>query len=106
MEAAIFPEVADRWKQGIVATVAAMATSPPTGDFFQWERRRFRSLRLLEDATPESAAARIAADLRRDGVPRNLYRDISELAAETLGEVLNSLGETRVFRLGPDLGGS
>jgi len=104
VEAAVFPEAADRWEQGIVATIAAMAAGPPTGDFFQWERRRFRSLRLQEDATPQSAAARIVADLRREGVPRDLNQAISELAAETIGEVLNGLGETRVFRLGPDLG--
>jgi hypothetical protein len=103
-QVAAVPEAADRWERRIVDAVTSLVAGPPKGEFFQWARRRFRTRRLLADAGPEAASVRIGRDLLRDGLVRNLDAEIWALSEEGVAAALGGLGETRVLRLGPDLG--
>jgi predicted Zn-dependent peptidase len=104
IEATVFPEAADRWEERILAEVRRLAAAPIPDDFFRWRRRRFRTARLLEQAAPEAEAARMTADLLREGTVRNMDVSIWDLDAETLQAAAASLGEPRIFRYGPELG--
>lgn len=104
VEAAVFPESADRWEQRILSVVRELADEEMGEDFFRWRRRRFRAARLLEEAAPEREAQRMAADLLRHGRVRNLGLEIWGLDALALQHAARSLGAPRIFLLGPDLG--
>ena len=104
VEAAVAPEASERFEQEILQVVSSLIEEPPEGDFFTWDRRRFRTARLLTEAAPERAVARITSDLMRDGESRNVAEDIWEITPEAVARALRALGEPRVFRLGPDLG--
>ncbi len=104
IEATVFPEAADRWEQRILGEVRRLADTLIPDDFFRWRRRRFRTARLLEQASPEAEAARITSDLLREGIVRNMDVSIWDLDAEALQAAAASLGEPRIFRYGPDLG--
>jgi predicted Zn-dependent peptidase len=106
VEAAVFPEATGRWEERITGAVRSLAEEPIPEDFFRWRRRRFRTARLLEEATPEAQAARMTADLLRDGVVRDLGLEIWGLDTQAVGETARALGEPRIFILGPDLAGS
>jgi hypothetical protein len=49
---------------------------PPEGDFFAWDRRRFRTPQLLTEAATERSVARITSDLMRDCESRDLVENI------------------------------
>jgi hypothetical protein len=104
VEAAVFPEATARWEGRITGAVRRLAEEPIPEDFFSWRRRRFRTARLLEEAAPEAEAARMTADLLRDGVVRDLGLEIWGLTAAAVVETARALGEPRIFVLGPDLG--
>ena len=104
VEAAVAPEASERFEQEILQVVSSLIEEPPEGDFFTWDRRRFRTARLLTEAAPERAVARITSDLMRDGESRNVAEDIWEITPGAVARALRALGEPRVFRLGPDLG--
>ena len=104
VEAAVTPEASERLEQEILQVVSSLADEPPEGDFLTWDRRRFRAARLLTEAAPERAVARITSDLMRDGESRDVAEDIWEITPEAVGGALRALGDPRVFRLGPDLG--
>lgn len=103
LEATVFPEAADRWEARILGAVTRLRDEDMGEDFFSWRRRRFRTARLLEEAAPEQEATRMTADLLRTGRVRDLASEIWGLHARTLREAARSLGEPRIFRLGPDL---
>ena len=105
IEAVVSPEAADRTERYIKATVDRLSERPPEGELFLWARRRFRAARLLDQSVPENAAARISADLLRDGAPRDLREEIWDISPATAAGALSLLGEPRVFLLSPDLGG-
>ena len=104
VEAAVAPEASERFEQEILRVVSSLVEEPPRGDFFTWDRRRFRTARLLTEAVPERAVARITSDLMRDGESRDLAEEIWETTSGVVARALLALGEPRVFRLGPDLG--
>lgn len=104
VEGAVAPEASERFEQEVVRVVSDLALAPPAGDFFTWDRRRFRTARLLTEATPELAVARITSDLLRDGKRRDLAEDMWEITPAAVAAALLALGQPRVFRLGPDLG--
>lgn len=106
VEAAVFPEATARWEARITRALRRFADEPIPDDFFRWRRRRFRTARLLEEGAPEAEAARMTADLLRDGVVRDLSLEIWALDAAAVGEAARALGEPRIFILGPDLGGA
>ena len=104
VEAAVAPGAAERFEQEILSVVSSLIEEPPEGEFFTWDRRRFRTAQLLAEAAPERAVARITSDLMRDGKSRDLAEDIWGITPETVAHALRALGEPRIFRLGPDLG--
>ena len=104
VEAAVTPEASERFEQKILQVVSSLTEQPPEGDFFTWDRRRFRTARFLTEAAPEHAVARITSDLMRDGDSRDMAEDIWEITPGAVASALLALGEPRVFRLGPDLG--
>ena len=104
VEAAVAPGAADRFEQEILGVVSSLMEEPPEGEFFAWDRRRFRTAQLLTDAAPERAVARITSDLMRTGKRRDLAEDIWEITPQAVARAVRSLGEPRIFRLGPDLG--
>lgn len=105
VEASVLPEAADRWEARIVEAVAGLSDAPLQGDFFRWRRRRFRTVRLLEETAPEREARRMTADLLRTGVARDLSTEIWRLDPEAVREAAAALGEPRILRMGPDLTG-
>jgi len=105
VKAAVFPEATGRWEARITGAVRRLAEEPIPEDFFRWRRRRFRTARLLEEAAPGAEAARMTADLLRDGSLRDLGLEIWGLDAAAVGEAARALGQPRIFILGPDLGG-
>lgn len=106
VEAAVFPEATARWEGRITNALRRLADEPVEEGFFRWRRRRFRTARLLEEAHPAAEAARMTADLLRDGAVRDLGLEIWGLDAAAVRETARALGEPRIFILGPDLGGS
>jgi hypothetical protein len=104
VEAAVFPEAADRWEARILSAVDRLAGRTMDEDFLGWRRRRFRTARLLAESRPEEEAVRIARDLVRSGAPRALSIEIWDLDAQDLNQAARALGEPRILRLGPDLG--
>jgi len=104
VEAAIFPEAADRWEARILDQAALLAREAMDDDFFGWRRRRFRTARLLTESRPEAKAARIAHDIARSGAARDLPMEIWDLESADLLGAARALGEPRILRLGPDLG--
>jgi hypothetical protein len=103
VEGVVSPESSERFEQKILQVVSSLTEKPPEGDFFTWDRRRFRAARLLAEATPELSVARITSDLMRDGDRRDVGEDIWEITPAAVASALLTLGEPRVFRLGPDL---
>jgi hypothetical protein len=101
---AVIPDAADRWEARTVNAVAALPEAPPTGEFFDWARRRFRSRRLLAEGGAEQSSARMAADLLRDGEVRDLDKNIWALTEAGVAAAFRSFGDARILRLGPDLG--
>ncbi len=85
VEAAVTPEASERFEQEILQVVSSLADEPPEGDFLTWDRRRFRAARLLTEAAPERAVARITSDLMRDGESRDVAEDIWEITPEAGG---------------------
>ena len=76
VEAAVALGAVDRFEQEILGVVSSLVGAPPEGEFFAWDRRRFRTAQLLTDAAPERAVARITSDLIRHGKRRDLAEDI------------------------------
>lgn len=103
VDGAVAPEASKLFEQEVVRVVSDLALDPPAGDVFTWDRRRFRTARLLTEATPELAVARITSDLLRDGKRRDLAEDMWEITPAAVAGALLALGQPRVFRLGPDL---
>ena len=103
VEAAVFPEAADRWEERILESRLRLAREVMDEDFLGWRRRRFRTARLLSEAAPEAEAARLAEDLARSGRVRDLSLEIWELNGPGLLAAARGLGEARILRLGPDL---
>lgn len=102
VEAAVFPESTLQWERRILSLVEGLeAQADPA--FFRWQRRRFRSARLLAESPPEAEALRIALDLLREGRVRDLPAEIWGLTAEAVAEAADDLGEPRILILGPDL---
>ena len=104
VEAAVFPEAADRWEARILSAAGVLAGRAMDEDFIGWRRRRFRTARLLAESRPEAKAARIARDLVRDGAARSLSLEIWDLDATDLHRAAGALGAPRILRLGPDMG--
>lgn len=104
VEASVVPEAAPGWERRILGALDRLATDAPAEDFFRWRRRRFRAERLLAESAPEAEAARITADLLRDGRPRDLDVEIWGLDSSALREAARTLGPPRILVLGPDLG--
>jgi predicted Zn-dependent peptidase len=102
IETVVSPSAAAVSERRIMGAVRGLAERPPAGELFQFARRRFRAARLLEESYPENAAGRIAADLMRSGVARNLQDEIWGIDSRSLAGALALLGEPRVFFLGPD----
>lgn len=102
VEAAVFPESAATWERRIVELVDAM-DEPVQPSFFRWQRRRFRSWRLLQEAAPEDEARRVALDLLRLGRVRDLPAEIWALTPTAVAEAADDLGEPRIVVLGPEL---
>lgn len=103
VEAAVFPEAADRWEARILGAKDALTRRRMDTDFLGWRRRRFRTARLLAEAAPEAEAARLAEDLSRNGRIRDLSVEIWELDGARLLTAAEALGPPRILRLGPDL---
>jgi hypothetical protein len=104
VEASVVPEAAAAWEARILGALDALTRSEIEEDFFRWRRRRFRAERLLEESAPEVEAARLTADLLRDGKTRDLGVEIWGLSPHDLHAAARSLGPPRIFVLGPDLG--
>lgn len=102
VEAAVFPESAQLWERRILDLVDDLE-EPADDGFFRWQRRRFRSERLLSESPPEAEALRVALDLLREGRVRDLSSEIWELTAAAVARAADDLGEPRVLVLGPDL---
>lgn len=102
--AAVFPEVAERWEREMVAAVRTLAERPADPTNFQWQRRRFRTEILLQEALPEGRGRRLADDLHRTGQLRDVTAEIWALDAESLSTLAAALGEPRIVVFGPELG--
>lgn len=103
IRAAVLPDAVDRWETRILDTMARVSAERLQPDFFRFHRRRFRNLRLTEDASPEVEGLRAALDLRRDGRLRDLGADIWGLDSDALAGAAATLGPPRVLVFGPDL---
>lgn len=102
IEAAVFPEAAQRWERRILEMVDELE-EPAAAPFFRWQRRRFRSERLLEESPPEAEALRAALDLLREGRVRDLPAEVWSLTADAIAGAADELGDPRILVLGPDL---
>ena len=105
IRAAVLPDAVTSWEDRIRDTVTRAATEEHPPEFFRAYRRRFRSERLLADASPEAQSLRAARDLRWIGRVRDLPAEIRELEQADLAAVANALGEPRVLVFGPALAG-
>ena len=105
IEAAVFPEVGERWEQQIASAVREVALTDADEDvYFPWQQRRFRSHAMGRDAAPEDLGRRLADDLRRAGTVRDLDEDLSALTVQSLIATAQALGEPRILLFGPDMG--
>ncbi|MCG6955460.1 MAG: hypothetical protein LJF04_05655 [Gemmatimonadetes bacterium] len=104
VDATVFPEAAGRWEDKITGTISRLASGPMQPDLFGWRRRRFRTERLLEEASPELEAERMTGDLIGTGRARDLAVEIWSLDAGTVYQAAKELGPPRILRFGPDLG--
>jgi hypothetical protein len=99
LEAAVFPEDADRWEARILDAVEGLAENPPEGAFFSFMARRQRTERALREADPGAMALWLLRDERGgDMGPVPTRNDLSRMAS--------GLGEPRILVYGPDLGES
>lgn len=103
VEASVFPEAAELWEDRILRLVDRLGRETMGADFFAWRRRRFRAVRLLEEAAPEAEARRMTADLLREGQVRDLGDDIWALDARSAQAAASALGPPRILVVGPDL---
>ena len=103
VEASVFPEASELWEERILRLVDRLGREAMGADFFAWHRRRFRAVRLLEEAAPEAEARRMTADLLRDGRVRDLGGDVWALDARSAQAAASALGPPRILVVGPDL---
>ena len=104
VQTAVVPENAARWEQRIIGALGRLENEADA-EFFQWQRRRFRSAILLREGTPEEAALRRALDLLREGRVRALEEEVRAIGPRDLAVAAEGLGEGRVLVMGPDLPG-
>ena len=106
IEATVFPDRGDEWARRIAAAVGEVRLTNPEEDvFFPWQHRRFRSVVLESEATPEALGVRMTEDLLRAGEVRDLDVESRELGARDLVLLANDLGAPRILLFGPDLSG-
>ncbi len=106
IEATVFPDRGDEWARRISAAVGEVRLTNPEEDvFFPWQHRRFRSVVLESEATPEALGVRMTEDLLRAGEVRDLDVESRELGARDLVLLANDLGAPRILLFGPDLSG-
>ena len=105
VESTVSPEAAGRWEARVLDVVRDLAREPLEEAFFRWRRRRFRAVRLLEEAAPERKAVRLTHDLTTQGIRRDLSDEIWSQDADGVWRAARTLGDPRVLVLGPDLTG-
>lgn len=93
ISASVDPRAAGRWEERILAVLPEIASSPPTGSFFELTRRRFRSNLLIGLAAPENRVRWAAREAARHGsgsvaVESDLWRLDREGVAELAGAAL------------------
>lgn len=103
VSAAVVPEMASRWEATVKQVVASLAAAPAGPTSFVLQRRRFRSVALLNAAHPELRSEDAARDLVRFGAVRELTAEIEALRASDLSKAAAGLGPARVLVFGPDL---
>lgn len=104
VEAAVLPESADGFESRILALPAKLGTARDPA-FFRFNRGRFRATRLVEEAAPEAAARRMAAELLTRGQILDFEEAVWTLDADTAADAAIALGTPRILVFGPDLGG-
>jgi hypothetical protein len=105
VRAAVLPDALDQWEARILETMGRISNEVLEPGFLRFHRRRFRNVRLVEDAAPEIEGLRSALDLMRDGRIRDLPAEIWGLDSEGSGRAAAALGPPRVLVFGPDLEG-
>ena len=105
LEAAVLPEDQTRWEGKILATLQTLERRYGEPTFFTPHQRHFRNSSLVGESAPESEGKRIAADVLREGRPRDLEAEIDGLSADAVVRTIASLGEPRILVFGPQLGG-
>jgi predicted Zn-dependent peptidase len=104
IEATVFPDAGHRWEVLIEDAVRAVRSTNPNEDvYFPWRQRRFRSVSMNAEASPEALNSRLNEDLLRDGRQRDLKERIAALSAKGLVDLANALGSPHVLYFGPDL---
>ncbi len=105
ISAAVDPGAADRWEARILESVHSARTITTPDPFFQWQRRRFRNRRLLDDASGVADAQRTLSDVLLGTAPEDVFQKIWDLSPADVRSVAESLGEPKVLVFGPDLTG-
>lgn len=105
IRAAVLPDALDPWEARILETMARISSEILDPGFLRFHRRRFRNVRLVEDAAPEIEGLRSALDLMREGRIRDLPTEIWSLDSQGYQQATTALGSPRVLVFGPDLVG-
>ncbi|MEQ9570396.1 MAG: hypothetical protein RLN75_09425, partial [Longimicrobiales bacterium] len=104
VRAAVLPEAAPGFEARILALADRIAAERDPS-FFRFHRGRFRAARLIEEAPPEAAATRMAAELLTRGEILEFDEAVWSLSVGMAVETAGALGPPRILVFGPDLGG-
>lgn len=104
VHAAVLPESSAAFEQRIMQLPRDLALARDPA-FFRFHRGRFRASRLVREAAPEEAAARMATELLTRGAILDFEDAVWTLDADGAADAAASLGPPRTLIFGPDLTG-
>jgi hypothetical protein len=104
VHAAVLPESAAGLESRIHGLPGELALARDPA-FFRFHRGRFRATRLVREAPPEEASARMAAELLTRGVILDFEDAVWTLDADGAADAAAALGPPRTLVFGPDLDG-
>jgi hypothetical protein len=102
ISASVDPRMAGRWEARILGVLPELASSPPTGSFFDLARRRFRSSLLLSLASPENRVRWATREASRPGsASLEVEGDLWRLDREGVAGAAASALPPRIHIIGP-----
>ena len=104
VHAAVLPESAPGFESRILGLPGKLALARDPA-FFRFHRGRFRAARLVLEAAPEAAAARMAVELLTRGAILDFEDAVWTLDADEAADAAAALGPPRTLVFGPSLGG-